>query len=132
MSSDNKHIVKAFLEAAQSQDVETMRTLMDPHAKVVEAASLPYAGEYEGVDGFLRLVRRVFTTFADIDVDIQNYIAEGDHVVVLATMSGKRKLDGESFEMPITEIWHVLNGRVIEIRPFYFDTQEVNRLASPD
>ncbi len=103
---------------------------MDPGARVVEAASLPYAGEYEGVDGFLRLVRRVFTTFADINVAIQDYIAEGEHVVVLATMSGKRKKDGESFEMPITEIWQVLDGRIMEIRPFYFDTQEVNRLAS--
>ncbi len=130
MSFDNKNIVKAFLEAAQCRDIETMRRLMDPRAKVVEAASLPYGGEYQGVDGFLRLVRRVFTTFADIHVDIQDFIAEGEHVAVLATMSGKRKKDGESFEMPIAEIWHVLNGRIMAIRPFYFDTQEINRLAS--
>ena len=30
--------------------------------------------------------------------------------------------------MPIAEIWRLENGRVREIRPFYFDTQRFNEI----
>jgi uncharacterized protein len=130
MTDSNKDIVRRFLGAAQQGDMATVASLLHPQAQVIEADSLPFGGVVTGFEGFTRLVRQVFTTFANTTVTIDETIAEDDTVVVLATMSGQSKASGEAFSMPIAEIWRVQDGLVTEIRPFYHDTQRINRLAA--
>jgi uncharacterized protein len=128
--NNSKDIVRRFLGAAQQGDMATVASLLHPEVRVIEADSLPFGGIVTGVEGFTRLVRRVFTTFANTAVSIDEYIAEGDTVVVLATMSGQSKASGEAFSMPISEIWRVRDGLITEIKPFYHDTQKINALAA--
>lgn len=130
MGRDNKQIVQRFLEASMAGDRETMDRLMSPHASVMEAESLPYAGTYRGVPGFLDLVRRVYSTFSDVDVTITDIIGEKDQVIVMAKMSGKSRKSRTPFEMPVVEVWRLRDDRIIEIRPFYFDTAKMNELAA--
>jgi ketosteroid isomerase-like protein len=130
MTDSNKDLVRRFLGAAQQGDMATVASLLHPQAQVIEADSLPFGGVVTGFEGFTSLVRRVFTTFANTAVTIDETIAEGDTVVVLATMSGQSKASGEAFSMPIAEIWRVQDGLVTEIRPFYYDTQRINSLAA--
>ena len=130
MSAPNKAIVRRFLEAAQAGDTAVTKRLLHPDVRVIEADSLPFGGIVTGFDGFNRLVRQVFTTFADTAVTIQEYLADGDSVVVLATMSGKSKATGETFRMPIAEIWRLREGLIVEIQPFYHDTQKINAMAT--
>lgn len=130
MTDSNKDLVRRFLGAAQQGDMATVASLLHPQAQVIEADSLPFGGVVTGFEGFTRLVRQVFTTFANTAVTIDETIAEGDTVVVLATMSGQSKASGEAFSMPIAEIWRVQDGLVTEIRPFYHDTQRINSLAA--
>jgi len=129
MTDSNKDLVLRFLAAAQQGDMATAASLLHPQAQVIEADSLPFGGVVTGFEGFTRLVRQVFTTFANTAVTIDETIAEGDTVVVLATMRGESKASGEVFSMPIAEIWRVRDGLVTEIRPFYQDTQRINSLA---
>ena len=129
--SSSKAIVRRFLGAAREGDTATVASLLHPEAKVIEADSLPFGGVVSGVEGFSQLVRRVFSTFANTAVQIDEYIADGDTVVVLATMSGQSKASGEAFTMPICEIWRLSDGLITEIRPFYHDTQKINVLARP-
>jgi len=128
--TNSKDIVRAFLGAAQQGDMATVASLLHPEARIIEADSLPFGGVVTGFEGFTQLVRQVFTTFANTAVTIEQYIAEGDTVVVLATMSGQSKASGEAFSMPISEIWRVHDGLITEIKPFYHDTQRINALAA--
>lgn len=126
----SKDIVRAFLDAARDGDMASAGRLLHPEVQVIEADSLPFGGVVSGLEGFTRLVRRVFTTFNNTAVNIDEYIAEGDTVVVLATMTGQSKASGETFAMPISEIWRLRDGLITEIRPFYHDTQKINALAA--
>lgn len=128
--NNSKDIVRRFLGAAQQGDMATVASLLHPEARVIEADSLPFGGIASGLEGFTALVRQVFTTFANTAVTIDEYIAEGDTVVVLATMSGQSKASGEAFSMPISEIWRIQDGLITEIKPFYYDTQRLNALAT--
>lgn len=128
--NNSKDIVRAFLDAAQQGDMAIVASLLHPEARIIEADSLPFGGVATGFEGFTQLVRQVFTTFANTAVTIEQYIAEGDTVVVLATMSGQSKASGEAFSMPISEIWRVHDGLITEIKPFYHDTQRINALAA--
>ena len=130
MGRDNKQIVQDFLSASLAGDRDTMERLMSPEARVVEAETLPYGGTYRGVPGFLDLVRRVYSTFSDVDVRITDYIAENDHVIVMAVLSGNTIKSAAPFDMPVIEVWRLENDRIVEISPFYFDTGKMNRLAA--
>lgn len=123
MTMDSKRIVAAILQAHKDKDLDTVRALLHPDVRVVEAQSLPYGGTAIGVEGFDELVRRVFTTWRNTRVTVERMIAEEDRVVVLATMSGESRASGTAFTMPIAEIWRIEDGKVREIRPFYFDTK---------
>ena len=125
---DNKAVVSAFLAAAAAGDRATMAALLAPDVTITEADSLPFGGTHVGLAGFEALVRRVFLLWRETRVEIERLIADGEHVVVLATMHARSKADGSALRMPIAEIWRLENGRVREIRPFYFDTQRFNEI----
>lgn len=125
---DNKAIVSAFLAAAAAGDRASMAAILAPDAIITEADSLPFGGTHVGLAGFEALVRRVFLLWRETRVEIERLIAEGEHVVVLATMHARSKADGAALRMPIAEIWQLEDGRVREIRPFYFDTQRFNEI----
>lgn len=132
MSMDGKRIVAAILQAHKDKDLDTVRALLHPDVRVVEAQSLPYGGTVTGIEGFHELVRRVFTTWRNTRVTVERMIAEDDCVVVLATMSGESRACGTPFTMPIAEVWRVVEGKVVEIRPFYFDTKHLCDLYEGD
>lgn len=100
-----------------------MRALLDPQVRIIEAESLPYGGEKIGIDALLELIPTVFKTWKSTAVTVSEFIADGDCVVVLATMTATGKATGTQFSMPIAEVWRLANGRIIEVRPFYFDTR---------
>ena len=127
--TDSVDTVRAFLAASQQGDRETMAALLHPEAEVHEADSLPYAGRHRGLEGFLALVKRVFTSFRDTRVEIETLLGDGELVVVLATLSGRSKTSGESFHMPVNEVWRLRDGQIISITPYYFDTARLNQLA---
>jgi len=126
---NNKDIVRNFLAASRRGDHDTMAALLHPEAEVLEADSLPYAGTHRGLEGFLTLVKTMFTQFHDTQVDVEEVIGEGDTVIVLATISGRSKHTGEAFRMPVNEVWRVRDRRICSITPFYFDTARLNALA---
>lgn len=129
-SSSNRAIVERFLQAARERDIPTMQALTTPDVRVLEAASLPFGGEHVGLDAFLALSRTVFSQLGITTLRIERIIAEEDLVVVLASIRGTPP-GMAPFEMPITEIWQVRDGRIREIRPFYLDTHLLLALVQP-
>ena len=121
---DNKTIVAAFFTAAAANDQAAMTAILDPDVVVTEAESLPFGGRHVGFAAFQALVRRVYLLWRDTRVDVERLIGDGEYVVVLATMHARSKADDAALSMPIAEVWRLENGRVKEIRPFYFDTRK--------
>lgn len=130
MSNANKDIVLAFLDASVRGDEEAMKALLDADVQVIEAESLPYGGISEGADGFLDLIKRVFKTWEDTQVSVNQVLSDGDLVVILAEMTGRSRVTGEAFRMPVTETWFLKNGKIREVRPFYFDTKLLHDIHS--
>ncbi len=125
MSRSNKDIVREFMATARRGDVETLRALFHPEFRIVEADGLPYGGTRRGVEGLLGLVHEVFSTWKDCRVEVRQLVAEDDCVIVLAEMSGVGRADPQPFRVPIAELYRFEDGRIVEIRPFYFDTKRL-------
>ena len=130
MSQSNKDIVLAFLDASVRGDEEAMKALLDADVQVIEAESLPYGGISQGPDGFLDLIKRVFKTWEDTQVSVNQVLSDGDLVVILAEMTGRSRVTGEAFRMPIAETWLLENGKIREVRPYYFDTKLLHDIHS--
>jgi uncharacterized protein len=50
-------------------------------------------------------------------------IFEGpDAIVIQATVTGTARKTGRDIEMPVAQIMTLREGRLLEVRPFYWDT----------
>ena len=123
MTGSNREIVQAIFDASAEKDWNTVKALLHDDIQVFEADSLPYAGVFKGPDNFIALNQKVFDTWDDSNHTIDHIIADGDHVVILGNMAGRGKATGRSFSVPLAAVWQLKDGKVIEIRPFYFDTK---------
>ena len=47
-------------------------------------------------------------------------------------MTGSGRTTGTPFEVPIAEVWTFLDGKIIEVVPYYFDTKMLADVAGID
>ena len=123
MTRSNREIVQAVFAASAEEDWDTVKSFLHDDIHVFEPDSLPYAGVIVGPENFIDLNQRGFNTWADTDHTIEHIVADGDHVVILGNMSGRGKATGQAFSVPLAAVWRLKDGKVVEVRPFYFDTK---------
>lgn len=119
----NIEIVKAAYEAVIKGDFDGFFAAWTDETEFHEPSSLPYGGVYRGVAASKRgLSKLVFGAWDDFTFQILQFGAGGDLVFAHVMISGIGRKTGKSFSMPIIEMWRLKEGKVIEFRPFYFDT----------
>jgi len=127
MNSCKTDVVKRFLQTAIDCDWQKLGSFCHEKFVVRESDALPYAGVYQGVDGFRQLAKVIFTdSFRDFKVEPQ-YFAEGDNqVLLMAAISGIGKETGIPFSSRVAEVYLFEDDLIKEIQPFYWDTKLIN------
>jgi len=129
MVTDSRHIVERFYSSLTG-GIEALKPLLHPQIRVIEAESLPYGGTFEGADGLLQILNSLFAAWKDCAVELKQLVVDGDTVVALLEMRGTGATSGVPFEMSVAEVLRIREGRIIEIKPFYFDTHRLNEIHS--
>src|SRR3954447_19934280 len=105
MSQANVDVVRRFEDAFVRGDLDEVLSLLTDDVVVHEAASLPYAGEHRGHDGFLRLAEafgRVWEMTSELDL---TFLDTGtDRVVVLVAYDVVARATGRPFRLDHVEI----------------------------
>lgn len=127
--TDNLAIIQAVYAAAGQGDWAAVRAHMADTLVITEAASLPYAGEFRGADALRDLFVLVSGFWDGLVIERRGITAGGDTVIGELFLSGRAKRTGERFAMPVLELWRLEDGKVTEIRPFYFDTARLAAIA---
>ncbi len=127
MSQSNKEKVQAMFDAMAAGDFELMKTYLHPDVFVIEADCLPYSGVHRGPDGYIQLVHKVVNTWDDLQLSVNAMAEVDDMVMVVSEFAGKNKA-GVAFNMPMTELFYFTDGKVSEVRPYYFDTHKLAEL----
>jgi ketosteroid isomerase-like protein len=124
----NKQVLQTFLAAFASRDGSTQFALLHPEVEIRDPESLPYGGTYTGHDGWRALNKGIIATWQDIDFGASKVIGEesGEDFAVLGSLRGKSRATGKAFSCDVCEHWRVVDGLIVQIRPFYWDTQAVN------
>ena len=122
-----KETEKLYVTCAAG-DWAAVREMLADDFFATEAPGLPYEGVYTGKDGLRRLYEKVMAMMPVEGLDLIQMTAGGDWVIVLVEMKA-RDADGE-FRIPLAEGTRFADGKVAEIKPYYFDPALVHRAVA--
>jgi ketosteroid isomerase-like protein len=127
----NKEIIEAGYASLAKGDVPAILAIMDPKIEWTEAEGFPiYSGTLVGpqaiVDGVFMRLGEIGDNFS---VNANQFIAEGDTVVVLGTYTWNHKGSGEPAEVKMVHVWTMDGGKLTRFQQ-HVDTARVRDLIA--
>jgi ketosteroid isomerase-like protein len=106
--------VRGFYEAVSCSDVRAILSLLDAQVQWTEAERFPYyGGTWQEPQAVVdNLFKPLFSEWDGFSVKPHEFIARGDRVVSLGTVSGKFKKTGRSFPAPFAHVWTVHGDKI--------------------
>jgi ketosteroid isomerase-like protein len=122
----NISLVKTYYECLfKNQDFATMKKILSTDFVYYQAEGLPYGGIYKGFEDLMKMFSKASTYF-DLQIETEpEYFtnASNNKVDIYFVIKCKSKKSGEQITMPISEHFELKEGKIKEIRPFYYDTK---------
>ncbi len=122
LAERNKELVLKQYEAVQNADVESFFSRCDPDMVIHEASSMKVGGIYRGMEELGGLLGQLAGLYDMTTINMERIVAGDEYVVAM----GSFMTADHSYQVKITEWWQIKDGKVVEVRPFYWDTQELN------
>jgi ketosteroid isomerase-like protein len=123
MTTAQVAVVKSFYDGLIRQDIAALESLLDVESLVIkEAASLPYGGEYHGLQGFRSLLAKLTESWAAVSFADFSYATGDDLVVAMFLMHATARATRQKTSFRVIEIWRFSAGKVVAIEPYYWDT----------
>lgn len=119
----NLAIIERFVAAVFAGDGETLKSLCAPEFELHEGSGLSFAGTYAGGEGFLQFLG-IFSGALDIQrlEHVRTYLTDDpDFVICEMELEATVRESGEHFGSSLLERWRFKDGKVIEIKPHYFN-----------
>jgi steroid delta-isomerase-like uncharacterized protein len=123
-SEDNKAVVLHFVEEVQGKHrLDLVADMLHPdYIDHAQPGGLPPApGVTDAREAFKRFFRVMLQAFPDLDVTIEDQIAEGDKVVTRKTFRGTHRGElwgqpatGKRVSLEVIDIFRVQEGKIIE------------------
>jgi hypothetical protein len=129
MSEANRAVVQKFYTAGHNRDIHEIIECLADDVVVVEPERHPLAGTYKGRDEALRVIGQLAAVVGFVGIDVHEIIVDGpQRAVVLLDLICTNQRTGKGFRMPIAEFLLVEEGKITEIRPFWYDTAKLDEL----
>ena len=118
-------VIGQLQERFRRNDLEGILELLSPDVSWIFYAPsvVPYAGSYQGHEGFRRWwedLKRI----GDKHFELKQTITEGEMVVAVAHLRATVIATGRSFEYELVQTYRVVDNQVTEVRQ-YFDSSSV-------
>jgi steroid delta-isomerase-like uncharacterized protein len=115
---DNKQLCRDYFAAFLSRDVDWMEAHIAP-TFVRHDPGLPF--EVRGPEGVAQLHDALLPAFPDMELDLQDFVAEGEKVLVRLIVHGTHtgpfgelEATGRRIAIPVLDLFQVRDGRLIE------------------
>lgn len=119
----NRTVIDRFVAAVFAGDSATLLSLCDPEFVLHEGSGLSFGGTYAGGEGFLAFLG-LFSQTLDIArlEPIRTYLTDDpDWIVCEFELEATVRATGKPFASSLLERWHFRDGKVLAIKPHYFD-----------
>lgn len=120
-----KAMVEKIYELTGTGQWDAVGEMLTDDFSILEAESLPYAGEYKGKDALQKLYTVVFNYWEDASLHTDDICISENNAVVLLSIHATSRHSGERLEMPLAEVLHVRGDKFCGIKPYYFDTAAI-------
>lgn len=124
----NRAIVQQAYELTARDDLEALFEVRDRNYRVTLPDGFPVPGSWTGEDANAARLE-IFGTLGADGIKYHEIIADGpNRVVALCEPTG---LDGEGkrWSMLLAEFFWIEDGKITDIRPFWWDVVELRRVA---
>jgi ketosteroid isomerase-like protein len=113
-----------FLQSA-SGNIEMLAGAFHRDVVVHEPQSLPYAGDWNGLEGIAALFQKMQESWSNVAVENLQAAQNDDVVFMSCTLSLTSRANGMTIQQPFAEVLRFRDGRLLEGTPFYYDTSEI-------
>lgn len=120
-TANEKFVINA-VRAMMKGDADTFFDAFSEDVVVIEPASLPYGGAYQGRDNFRALFGELYRLWDDWNVTVEDSTSNGDLVYLMVRFEATARATGTRVAFPIVEIWQVTDGQAVFLQPIYGDT----------
>jgi uncharacterized protein len=125
---ENTRLVQRAYQSIEAGDIQALLNSFaeDVQWQLPEMENVPFAGTWQGHEGVRQFFSKVFEVQDAVEFEPQDYIAQGDIVVVLGRFLMRIKETGRDFASDWAHVWTVQGGKVKRFYE-YVDTGAVNR-----
>jgi ketosteroid isomerase-like protein len=127
--TDGERTLARFYAHYRNGDWAGMAGLTSPEAVWRQAESLPWAGEWHGLDGFAAMMKRMDECLA-LSVTATRLSPCGTGVLVEVEAAFASRSTGREIPMTVVELYRVGDGQVFGADAFYFDTHAIVELCT--
>ncbi len=108
-----------------SKDVAMLSAAFHSEVVIHQPKSLPYAGDWKGLEGLARLFGKMSEIWSDMRLDDVEAALVNDTLFVKATIRLTFRATGAVIEQPFAEVLRFQNDLLLDGTPFYYDTGEI-------
>lgn len=95
-------------------------------AELVESAWLPYGGVHRGKASIRDTILQIMTQhWRDFSVVINGFTSDDEFVLADLTLTATGSKTGKQAHFRVVEMWRVIDGKVVWLRPVYGDYGQV-------
>ena len=120
-------LVEAYFDTA-FRDPAGLIDLLGPDVTLTVPEPLPYAGVYEGADGYRAALEAIGRSWEAVEVHDLRLLGDHGEIVALTKMVATARATGQRVEAEIAERFRIEDGRIAEVRAFYADPVALARV----
>lgn len=125
MTLSAAEVLESVYQRMRQGDWDGVQAFLTDDFKVVEPASLPYGGNWEGKDALQRLFPAVMQCFENPTPVTREIIGGKEWAAVIVDFTVTSKKTGRRFTQTVSEVGRVVDGKLAELQIHYFDTAEL-------
>ena len=115
--SDNAQVVTQAYEAFSRGDIPALLEMMGDDVSWEVTEILPQGGSFAGRDGVGEFFAGVAREWPELEVEIEDMVASGDHVVGVGRAKGQLA-DGRESGYGFTHVFTLADGKVVRFREY--------------
>ena len=124
----NIDAIKEGYQAVGRGSFEGMLDIVDPEVVIRDRPESPDPRTYHGHEGARQALEASDESFEGFELHPQEFIAEGDYVIVVLTMRGTGRGSGVTVEDRIAHLWKIRDGKAVALQ-VYSDPDDAVRDA---
>ena len=119
--STNADALEKGSDAFAQGDMDSVRSIWtdDTEWQGPDLDSLPDAGRFTGPDAIIEMFGRLPEYWDGLKVTPDEFLEDGDTVVVLGHNEGRGKSTGDEWKVPFVHAWRIRDGKAERVQLLY-------------